>query len=177
MRSLIAPALVLFLALPAASQETKIDLTLQYLVLATHRTGTMQDELNDAARQGYRVIAGIPDKDEAIFLLEKLPQGSGTYAYHLLATKRTSTMEKELNMAALDGFRYVPQTSIKRGDEILLLMELAPGVKQRYEYLLLATRRTSTLQKELNEASRNGFVLRGTLSSEETMAVLERPLK
>ena len=39
-----------------------------------------------------------------------MTQGPDTYKYRLLATTRTSTMEKELNQAAQEGFRLLPRT-------------------------------------------------------------------
>lgn len=167
---------VLFGAATAvAAQNPTIDPNLQYLVLATQRTSTMQKELDVAASRGFRVIAGLPHEDEVVLLLDRAEQGAGPYSYQLLATNRTSTMEKELNQAAREGFRLMPQTTVEKGDEVLIIMERDSKAIQRYEYKLLATNRTSTLQKELNEAARDGFVLKGTFSRGETMAVMERP--
>jgi hypothetical protein len=167
--------LVLFgTAATVAAQNPTIDPSLQYLVLATQRTTTMQKELDVAASRGFRVVSGMPHDDEVVLLLDRVPQGSGPYSYQLLATNRTSTMEKELNQAGRDGFRLIPQTTLAKGDEVLLIMERDPRSSQRFEYKLLATNRTSTLQKELNEAGRAGFILKGTFSRDETMAVMER---
>jgi hypothetical protein len=170
-------AFVIFLGVAAtvAAQNPAIDPSLQYVVLATQRTSTMQKELDVAANRGFRVIAGLPHEDEVVLLMDRTQQGTGPYSYHLLATNRTSTMEKELNQAGRDGFRLMPQTTVEKGDEVLLIMERDAKSTQRYEYKLLATNRTSTLQKELNEASRDGFILKGTFSRGETMAIMERP--
>jgi hypothetical protein len=168
--------LVLFISVTSAvsAQNPEIAPNLQNLVLATHRTVTMQKELDVAAKQGFRVVAGLPHDDEVVLLLDRLPQGSAPYSYRLLATHRTSTMEKELNQAGRDGFRFMPRTTVEKGDEVLLLMERDSQSTRRYEYKLLATNRTSTLQKEINEASKDGFILRGTFSRDEVMVVMER---
>ena len=50
----------------------------------------------------------------------------------------------------------------------------------RYEYLLLATSRTSTMQNELQEAGANGFTLVGmtvgqtSFGGDEVVAILKR---
>lgn len=72
----------------------------------------------------------------------------------LLATSRTGTMEKELNEAGALGYRFAGtqggQTAFG-GSEVVVIMALDPEGR-RYRYILLATSRTSTMQKELNEA-------------------------
>ena len=77
--------------------------------------------------------------------------------YRVLATSRTSTMEKEMNEAANAGFRYVAvmggETAIG-GNEVVTVFSRTAGAKPRYEYRLLATNRTSTMQRELQQAGR-----------------------
>jgi hypothetical protein len=53
-------------------------------------------------------------------------------------------------------------------------MEKPPKVTQMYEYKLLATTLTSTLQKEVNEAKEAGFVVVGMVSRGEHMIIMER---
>ncbi len=172
----IGSFIVLFclLVLNVTAQDLRIDPGSHYLVLATNRTGTMQKELDSAAAQGFRVVTAMHGGDEVILLMERLTAGAAPHQYQLLATNRTSTMEKELNEAGREGFRFVPQTAFERGDEGLVVVERAPNSGKRYEYRFLATHRTSTFQKELNEAAKAGFVLRGSFSRDEKMAVMER---
>ena len=70
----------------------------------------------------------------------------------MLATTKTSTMEKELNQAAREGYRLMPSTMISKEGmlsvEIVCVLERAP-TDDRYEYKLLATSLTSTMQKEI----------------------------
>lgn len=106
------------------------------------------------------------------------------YEYKLLATNRTSTMEKEMSEAAAAGYRFedvVSGPTFFGGAEALVIM-MRPrdgDHKQRYEYKLLATSKTSTMQKELQEAGNAGFEHRGesvfkkTFGS-EVMIILER---
>ena len=72
----------------------------------------------------------------------------------LLATSRTGTMEKELNEAGARGYRFAGTQGGETafgGSEVVVIMSLDPEGR-RYRYLLLATKRTGTMQKELNEA-------------------------
>jgi hypothetical protein len=87
------------------------------------------------------------------------------YQYKLLATNKTSTMEKELQEAAEAGFECRGQTvfsSTFGGQEVVIIMEReVAGTPRAYEYKLLATEKTSTMQKELLEAGQAGFELVG----------------
>src|SRR5215207_959780 len=83
------------------------------------------------------------------------------YEYRVLATNRTGTMQKELNEAAADGFRFLGvmkgETAFG-GSEVLSVLGRTPGVARgRFDYKLLATLKTSTMQKELQEAGDAGF--------------------
>ena len=75
----------------------------KYLLLATNRTGTMQDELNEAGARGYR-FAGTQGGEtafggrEAVVIMALDPEGR-RFRYILLATNRTGTMQREMNEA------------------------------------------------------------------------------
>ncbi|MCY3775204.1 MAG: hypothetical protein OXH11_04420 [Candidatus Aminicenantes bacterium] len=72
----------------------------------------------------------------------------------LLATSRTGTMEKELNEAGARGYRFAGTQGGETafgGREVVVIMSLDPEGR-RYRYILLATSRTGTMQKEMNEA-------------------------
>ena len=53
-------------------------------------------------------------------------------------------------------------------------MERMPKVIKKYQYKLLATSRTSTLQKEVTQAKEDGYVIVGMVSRDEHMVVMER---
>ena len=106
------------------------------------------------------------------------------FEYKLLATNRTSTMEKEMNEAAGAGYKFAEVISGETffgGSEALVVMirRKDEDHKARYEYKLLATTKTGTMQKELQEAGDAGFEHRGqsvfkkTLGT-EVMVILER---
>ena len=106
------------------------------------------------------------------------------YEYKLLATSKTSTMQKELQQAGNAGFQYKGQTVFSTtfgGKEVVVILERAPGAESdQWEYKLLATSRTSTMQKELNEAGGAGFAFVGVTVGEssfggkEVISILRR---
>ena len=168
----------LLISAPAFAQS-KPDEDLQYKLLATRRTSTMQKEIDEVAAKGYRILVGSPTSstEMAVFMSR-----DGTieqpYRYKLLATARTGTMQKELNEASADGFRLIPSTMIAKSGfvtvEIVMILERPPVVTKQYEYKLLATTLTSTLQKEVTEAQEAGFRIVGMVSRGEHMVVMER---
>lgn len=109
----------------------------------------------------------------------------GRFEYKLLATSKTSTMEKELNEAADAGFRFEGvmggETSFG-GKEVVSILSRATGAeaKARYQYKLLATNRTGTMQKEMAESAAAGFLYRGQTVTEsmfggrEVIVIMER---
>ncbi|MFQ5817589.1 MAG: hypothetical protein ACE5H2_06505 [Terriglobia bacterium] len=182
-RSLALGVGVLILLLPLtllARKEPKLDLSQRYLLLATKKTSTMQKELNEAAAAGYRILVGSPTSGtEMALILERVTEPPDTYEYLLLATTRTSTMQKELDEAAAKGFRLLPSTMISKkrmfgSEEVVCVLEKAPGAENRYQYLLLATTLTSTLQREMTEAIEQGYEVVGMVSRAEHMAILEK---
>jgi hypothetical protein len=164
-RSHIAALISLFsLALPAmaAAQEATT-----YRVLATNKTSTMQKEMREAGEAGFKFAAVMGGDTsfggkEVVVLMQKAP-GVGPREYRLLATSKTSTMQKELQEAADAGFEFVGQTvfeSLFGGKEVAAILERDPrstAAKEKYEYKLIATKKTSTLQKELQEVGEQGY--------------------
>jgi hypothetical protein len=153
---------------------------LQFKLLATTKTSTMQKEIDQAAAAGYRILVGAPTSGtEMALFLSKDGSVADPYKYKLLATTRTSTMEKEINEAAADGYRLIPSTMIGKsslfgGIEIVMIMERPPRVTKEYSYKLLATNLTSTLQKDVTETKEAGYVVVGMVSRDEHMVVMER---
>jgi hypothetical protein len=118
-------------------------------------------------------------------LFAAMPEtNSGTRDYKLLATQKTSTMQKELNDAADAGYRFERamggQTGFG-GKEVVSIMSRNKGEgRPRYEYKLLATNKTSTMQKELQEVANLGFeyrdqtVFETTFGGNEVVIIVER---
>ena len=97
--------------------------------------------------------------------------------YKVLATNKTSTTQKEMNEAADAGFRYGGvmggETSFG-GSEVVTVMYRTPDAERgRFGYRLLATSKTSTMQKELLEAGAEGFEFVGVTVGDTAMGGAE----
>jgi len=105
---LFVSALFIFAAISfCIGQDKKSDSELlQYKLLATTRTSTMQKEINETAAEGYRILVGAPTSgSEMALFLSREGTVADPYQYKLLATTRTGTMQKELNETADAGYR------------------------------------------------------------------------
>ena len=96
-------------------------------------------------------------------------------------------MLKEMQDAGDAGYVYKGQTVFDTtfgGDEAVVILERddEQQTTASYEYRLLATKRTSTMQEELSEAGRAGFEFVGltvsstTFGGDEVVAILKRPI-
>ncbi len=163
---------------PAGIHSNEAGGGLAYRVLATNRTSTLEKELNQAAADGFEFVDMMGGEtlggDEVVTVTAK-PAGAPSernFEYKLLATKKTSTMQKELTAAGELGYRYCGQSVAKTmfgGQEVVVVLKRSttePG--RRYAYRLLATKRTKTMGKELNEAGAEGFLLLETTVSTTT---------
>ena len=98
---------------------------------------------------------------ELVALMMREVSDSARFVYRLLATNQTSTMQEEMRQAGNEGYDYRGLTVYKSnfgGDEAIVIMEKdKDALFVRYEYLLLSTSRTSTLQKELTDVGQQAF--------------------
>jgi len=172
-------ALLAWAAQPAAAQDPKIDPGQRYLALATSATLTMQVELDKAAAQGFQIkLATSRGNSELILLLERGPR-SVAVQYKLLAATDTITFQKEISDAGGEGWRAVRGTFLVKPHvmsvtEMVVIVEKSANSSRRWEYRLLATTLTSTLEKEWAEASGNGYAAVGILTRSEVMILMEK---
>ena len=149
----------------------------EYRVLATKRTSTLEKELNAAGTEGFRfegIMGGNTEwgGSEAVAVVsrQRKVEKQASFEYKLMATSKTSTMQKEMQQAADQGLEYRGQTVFETtfgGKEVAVIMERDRDAKpERHEYKLLATSKTSTMQKELIEASEAGFQFVGMTVAE-----------
>lgn len=164
LRTLAAAALVL-VPVAASAQSAA------FKVLATNRTATMEKEMNEAAKAGLRfgsVMGGetaIGGK-EVVVVMKRDEAAANGFQYRLLATSKTSTMKRELQDASDAGYVYVGQTvfeSMFGGREVVCILEREQGKRgdSGWEYELLATTRTSTMDRELQKLGGEGYELVG----------------
>ncbi len=163
----------------------------EYLLLATNKTSTMQREMGEAAEKGYRFKAVMGGEtafggSETVTVMQRDPERHepGRYKYLLLATSKTSTMQKELQAAGDEGYEYCGQSVFMTtfgGQEVVVILERDTEKQTpKFEYRLLATKKTSTMQKELQQAGDEGFELVGLTVGEtrfggtEVVSILRR---
>ena len=160
--------ILLTVSVLTAADVSKVD----YLVLATSKTSTMEKEMNEAADAGYSFVDVMGGGtsfggNEAVVVMMKNPESnaSAKRKFKLLATSKTSTMQKELQQVGDEGWEYRGQTVFESafgGREVTVILERNPDMaSQRIEYKLLSTSKTSTMQKELRQAGEAGFRLAG----------------
>ena len=160
-RAGLLTALVVTTVAAASAQDV------EYVLLATNKTSTMEKELNANAEAGFR-FEGVMGGDTAfggsqvVAIMSRRPDGAkGRYRYKLLATSKTSTMQREIEDAGDVGYEYKGQTvfqSLFGGREVVVILERDKDAEVRnWQYRLLATSKTSTMEKELHEAGSLGF--------------------
>ena len=155
-----------------------------YLLLATSRSSTLQNELNAAVDKGYHVLLGTGGR-EIFLLLEKREANSPVPEYLVVATARSGTLEEEINQAVQRGFRLLPRTmaAVQKkapllgtyGFETTVVMEKVNAVTNAPKYLVIGTKRVNTFRKELAEAEQQGYEVLGMmLSYEEQVTILAK---
>ncbi|MBI3483525.1 MAG: hypothetical protein HY012_00005, partial [Acidobacteria bacterium] len=110
---------------------------------------------------------------------------ASAWDFRLMATNKTSTMQKEMNEAADAGFRFQGvmggQTAFG-GQEVVVIFAKSKDAteKPHFKYLLLATNTTSTMQKEMQQAGDEGYEYKGqtvfktAFGGQEVVCILER---
>ena len=176
---------------PAAAKSTYP--AVDYRLLATNKTSTMQKEMQEAAEAGFRFNAVMGGEtsfggSEVLVVVSRSAAGdhAARFEYKLLATSKTSTMQKELQEASDAGYAYVGQTVFKStfgGQEVVVILERdRQGAPLKFEYKLLATKKTSTMEKELKEAGEAGYetvgmtVSQTAMGGNELVTIMRRPM-
>jgi hypothetical protein len=134
---------------------------------------------------GADTVTSAESPSKTVVSAAQAKESSSHHDFRVLATKKTSTMEKELNEAGQAGYRFVAVMGGETGfggSEVVVVMSKpmnAPSEAQ-YEFKLLATSKTSTMQKELQEAADAGYEYRGqtvfssTFGGQEVVLIGER---
>lgn len=187
MRLLSIAVAVLVLSSGASAADHQFD----YRILGTSKTSTMEKEMNEAADAGFKfshVMGGessVGGKEVIVAMVKDISvTAEGNRKYKLLATSKTSTMQKEMQQLADEHFEYLGQTVFESafgGKEVVVILERNPAKEDlRSSYRLMATTKTSTMQKELREAGEQGYVLVGltvaktALGGSEVVSILRK---
>ena len=108
-------------------------------------------------------------------LLSLAPMAAAQVAapdYVFLDTEKTSTLQRELQEAADNGYRLVSSSGSWGRPTVILEKVLEPDP---IEYLLLATAKTGTLQGEITEAAAHGYRLTSVFENgDEALVVMQR---
>jgi hypothetical protein len=146
-----------------------------YLDLSEKKVPKLQPQLDVAGAQGFRVIPyGLRPPMEV--LLEKAPGEAGHFNYRVLAGKNLPALQMGMARARLEGYRlagvlkhrkYVvifekadspaKASEVMLGEDVPLERKPAPTVTPGY--VILQTFRSSTLEKEINQATATGYRL------------------
>ncbi len=139
----------------------------EFRFISTTKTSTFEEELNDWARQGFRfarLAKALDDLSVGGLLAREEECEGGKYEYKVLATNRLSTMRKELEEAAAEGFEFRGITTEQKPPpfaypETIVVMERPVGeTKRRFDYKLVSTKSEKTAQKKLDAAVSEGYL-------------------
>ena len=174
-------------------QASQTQQATMHRVLATSKTSTMQKEMQQAGDAGFRLAAVMGGETaaggkETVVVMQKPAASASKFEYRLLATNKTSTMQKEMQAASDADFQYVGQTVFETafgGKEVVCIFERDPSVPSppKYVYLLLATTKPSTMEKELKQVGDAGYVVVGMTVAEtmvggkEVVAITRKPAR
>ena len=195
MYKLIMSSVLLISCFIVAGAQTSIaappNSSLEYKLLATNRVNTMEKEMKEAGDAGYRfveVTSGVSafGGSEALIVMARERNGDQKprFEYKLLATSKTSTMQKELQEAGDAGFEHVGVSVFRKtfSTEIMVVLEREIDAKPKlWDYKLLATNKTSTMEKEVMEAAAAGYQFVGFSSGptfggrNEVVTIMRRP--
>ena len=151
-----------------------------YKVLAANRISTLETEMNAAAASGYhfsQLVGGDTSfgGSEVVVATVK-PNGRSPEpprAYRVVAAT-TRDLQSKLEQAGEEGFAFKGTRRFHDGsgpESSVCIMERSGAVKIAYK--ILATARTSTMQRELEAAGQDGFLLQGITLSRTLVGVSE----
>jgi len=179
-RLLLALTLAILSASAVSGMRVRTAETIEHRIIATMRTSTMKKELNDAAAAGFRFQAVMGGETamggKEVVAVASRPTGGGgsRYSYKLLAANKTGTMQKEVQAASELGYEYRGQTVFESafgGKEVVVILERDKESRTSggYMYKLLATTKTSTMEKELKAMGEQGYEVVGMTIGQTAM--------
>jgi hypothetical protein len=123
----------LILSMSVAIAATAAESTLDYQILSTSRTSTMEKELNQKGASGYRFlkVTNGPNvfggKELIVVTVRDLSStAQQTRKYKVLSAGRNSTLQKKMQDAAKDGYEYLDQTTLPNifgGTDVVVILE------------------------------------------------------
>jgi hypothetical protein len=179
-RILLAVSLCVLSASAVSGMRGRAADAIDHRIVATMRTGTMEKELNEGAAAGFRFQAVMGGETamggkEVVAVMSRPTGGyAARFQYKLLATNKTGTMQKEVQDAAEMGYEYRGQTVFESafgGKEVVVILERDKESRTAasYTYKLLATTKTSTMEKELKAIGEQGYEVVGMTVGQTAM--------
>ena len=117
-------------------------------------------------------------------VLPRVAASQEANAFRVLATSRTSTMQKEMQEAGNAGFRFAAvmggETAVGGKEVVVVMQRGRDAADGKYDYRLLATSRTSTMEREMQQAADAGFqyvgqtVFESLFGGKEVVVILEK---
>jgi hypothetical protein len=144
---------------PAAAVDTRRNERFKLLEPGSRK---LQQQLDDYVPRGYRILVV---QWEPLILLERSlePNDQSTYLV-VLPRRGDGTLQHDMNVAASRGFRLLPRSLFHAHEPGFfgsggwgLIMEKRGDPGPQPEYLVIQTKRYSTLRKELADALLRGF--------------------
>jgi hypothetical protein len=171
---LLGPKIVLNIVLSRSIESPDADKgRYEYRVLGAAKVKTMETEMNQAAKEGFRYYLSTPPL-AVLMRREKENAAKGRYDYHLPATIKKATMEKEMNEQGALGYQYVA-TGAGLGLATFFehdTLEKADGARRAY--LILKAAKDATIQKQIGESLAAGWTLRDLTHTGEYVIVFDR---
>ena len=151
------------------AQKVTIAPNQNHLFLSSDKPSTLQLALDQAASSGLHVVFG---SNQGVFLTRVSTGAPG--GYRPIADNRVDEFERALNAGGEQGFRVVPETLTRSGNNTLTVMRRAPGGATPYRYRVLAS--DDAFEKNLSDLASKGFSLVGVFTQQSGMAAsLGRP--
>jgi hypothetical protein len=142
----------------------------EYRFLATSDANRLEKDLNEAAREGFRLrflSDTFADSQMGVLLWRSSPVPNNPthpqFEYKVLGARKVSTMRKELEEAVTQGYELRGLTAnasifaFTVSETVAVLERPAGQTKPKYEYQFLTANREETLQQGLDKAVSEGF--------------------
>ena len=139
----------------------------EYRIVTTARTSAMQNDLAEAAAEGFRVIGAGFGYMTAVMARERGAPPT-PIEYHLIGMIRVETAVKELQAAGAEGFRVAAMS--EHGQEGVFILNRPPGTSERFDYRVIRLEE-ATANQTLIDAEAGGYRIITLLND---LVILER---
>jgi hypothetical protein len=116
-----------------------------------------QKGLDEAQKRGYVPFAISSNLLFTLLPKEQAVSTSETKSYRIISTVKISTLEKELNEVAQQGFRFLMNSNLS---EVLMVKQGNNISSSQYEYVVASANREEDAEK-LNDLSKQGYYPNG----------------